>query len=58
MLLKVEYDDELFLKCKKELVEQGILDAMCVNLEMLYYKTVPPPLFKRPYSSYNSEIEK
>ena len=57
MLLRVEYDDELFLKCKKELVEQGILDVMCVCLEMLYYKTVPPTMFKRPYSSYKSEIE-
>ena len=57
MLLRVEYDDELFLKCKKELVEQGILDVMCVCLEMLYYKTVPPPMFKKPYSSHKSEFE-
>lgn len=36
-------------KCKDELVEQGILDMLMRTIEMIYYKTVPPALFEKPF---------
>lgn len=41
--------EEATRKCKDELVEQGILDMLMRIIEMIYYKTVPPPLFERPF---------
>lgn len=45
LLQAVEGDEGQLEKCKNELVEQGILDMIFRNLEMLYYKTTPPPMF-------------
>ena len=45
LLRAVEGDEGALEKCKNELVEQGILDLIFRNLEMIYYKTTPPPMF-------------
>jgi hypothetical protein len=42
-------DENRLLKCKNELVEQGILDMIFRGLEMIYYKTTPPPMFTPPF---------
>jgi hypothetical protein len=51
LIKNVEGQDTKLFKCKNELVEQGILDILCRILELLYYKTVPTPLFLKPFKA-------
>lgn len=50
LMVRVQDNDELLLKCKNELAEQGILDIICKNIEMMYYKSVPPILFRNGFT--------
>mmetsp|Transcript_30174 Transcript_30174/g.46106 ORF Transcript_30174/g.46106 Transcript_30174/m.46106 type:complete len:580 (-) Transcript_30174:7543-9282(-) len=50
---QVEHNDVLLEKCKKELVEQGILDMICRCLELIYYKMAPPSMFMRSFRTTN-----
>jgi len=58
MVAEVESSDEDLNKCKNELVEQGILDILCRIVEMIYYKTTPPCLFKRPFHGERGAAQK
>lgn len=58
MLAEVEGSDEDLNKCKNELVEQGILDVVCRIVEIVYYKTTPPCLFKRPFHGERGAAQK
>ena len=51
--MNVELDEMKLEKCKKELVEQGILDMLCKCIELIYYKMTPPSLFIKPYRTIN-----
>jgi hypothetical protein len=42
MINQYENDETHLLKCKIELMEQGILDILARVVEMIYYKSVPP----------------
>ena len=41
----VEMQADKCYQCKCELREQGILDLLCRCLDIMYYKTTPPPMF-------------
>jgi len=47
--------DELLIKCKDEMSNQGLLDILFCILEMLYYKTTPPMLFEKVFKNNNKE---
>jgi hypothetical protein len=53
------YDDEpeALLKVKTQFQEQGILDILCRILDVIYYKTVPPPMFQKPFKSTKTRSE-
>lgn len=51
MLESASVNGEELKKCKDEIVEQGILDIIMRILEIIYYKTTPPPMFQRPFIS-------
>lgn len=51
MLSRVEFNEPELKKCKEEITEQGILDILMRILEMIYYKTVPPCMFQKPFIS-------
>ena len=47
----VENDTDMLQKCKTQLSQQGILDLLCRVLDIIYYKTTPPPMFHKPFKS-------
>ena len=49
LIQNVEGSEIQLEKCKKELVEQGILDMICRCIELIYYKMTPPSLFMKSY---------
>ena len=51
LMVKAEQNELQLKKCKDEIAEQGILDVLLRNLEMIYFKTVPPSMFQKPYIS-------
>lgn len=51
LLSKAEASEPTLKKCKEEITEQGILDILMRSLELIYYKTVPPCMFQKPFIS-------
>jgi hypothetical protein len=54
-LKKFEDDPETYSKSKTQLQEQGILDVLCRILDIIYYKSTPPPMFQKPFKSSKTE---
>ena len=42
------------MKLKEESTEQGILEILLKIIEIIYYKTIPPKLFVKAFSSKKS----
>lgn len=56
-LKKFEDDPETYSKSKTQLQEQGILDVLCRILDIIYYKSTPPPMFQKPFKSSKTDSQ-